>query len=170
MAGLQDNQLTWDALRPPRAFAVRWVSASALLCKRLSPPCRMLSSAQHVSTGSPWGQRSKRSNLLFFPPLPESCARDLPPPNQLCNRDTTYELQAWVRMAVGRGNTFCSAPGTGRKQSWRQRGKPRAAGSRRWGPAGCSACRNARLLEPRPQGCSTGPAPAGESLGKTRQG
>ena len=58
-----------------------------------------------------------------------------------------------------------------RKQSWRQwGGKPRAAGSWQWGPAECSAPRNARLPEPGPWDCSTGPAPAGALLGKSRQG
>ena len=62
----------------------------------------MLSSAQHVSTGSPWGQRSKRSNLLFFPPLPESCARDLPPPEKVPALNTPGE-KGWGTWRLSTG-------------------------------------------------------------------
>ena len=49
-------------------------------------------------------------------------------------------------------------------------GQPRAAGSWRRGPSGCSTLSNARLRAPRPQGCSAGLAPAGAGLGTGRQG
>ena len=105
--GLQENQLTWAALQPPGTFAVRWVSA--LRCQRLSPPCRTLSSTWYVSAWSPWGQRSNGSEFAL-PPFQGCRKRDLPPPNQLCDVDTTYELHTWVRTAVGSGQAILRCP------------------------------------------------------------
>ena len=66
--GLQENQLTWAALRPMGTLAVRRVSA--LLCNQLSPPCRTLSSTRYSSAWSPWGQPSKGRDGACFVPIP----------------------------------------------------------------------------------------------------
>lgn len=140
----------------------------AVRCNRLSPPCRMLSSRQHVSSCSPCGQDQKVAMRVCFAPSPGCHKRDLPPPNQLCDVDTPYELQRWVRTGWGeRASHSVTQPALAESRAERT---GEAQGSRRWGPAECSACRNARVLETLPQGCSTGPTPAGASLGKTRQG
>ena len=73
----------------------------AVTCNWLSPPCRMLSSRHYVSSCSPCGQDQKVAMRVCFAPSPGCHKRDLPPPNQLCDVDTTYELQTWVRTGWG---------------------------------------------------------------------
>ena len=104
---------------------------------------------------------------LALPPFPGCHKRDLPPPNQLCDVDTMYKLQTRVRTAVGSGQDIFWCPRRWQKAELDRTGGE-AQGSRQRGPAGCSAHRNAQLLEPRPQGCCTGSAPAEASLGKAR--
>ena len=43
-------------------------------------------------------------------PFPGCRKRDLPPPNQLCDVDTAYELQTWVRKAVGNRQDILRCP------------------------------------------------------------
>ena len=174
--------------RKAALLASKTISSPGMLCGHRAPLLSGGSQPQHCSANvchlpagcspvhsmSPLalpGDKDQKGAIWFSFPHSQRAAQETCHP-QISSVTGTPRTSCRCRSGQpwGTGKTFCSAPGTGRKQSWRQRGKPRAAGSRRWGPAGCTACRNARLLEPQPQGCSTGPAPAGDSLGKTRQG
>lgn len=129
------------------------------------------SPAQHTSAlALPGDKDHKRGMGLALPPVPGCHQRDLPPPPQLCDVGTTYSCSCGSGQLWAGGKPRGGAPGAGSRQSWGSEGQPRAAGSRRRGPAGCSTLSNARLLAPRPQGCSAGLAPAGAGLGTARQG
>lgn len=69
------------------------------------------SSAQGTSLlGHPWDKDQKGGTAFAFPPFPGCPKRDLPPPHQLCDMDTTYELQMGVRTTVGSGQAILQCP------------------------------------------------------------
>ena len=55
------------------------------------------------------GTKIRREGLSLSP-FPRCFKRDLPPPNQLCDVDPTYELQTWVRTAVGNSQDILQCP------------------------------------------------------------
>lgn len=55
--------------------------------------------------------KDRKGGMGFaLPPFPGHHKRDLPPPNQLCDVDTTYELHTWVRTAAGSGQAILQCP------------------------------------------------------------
>ena len=99
------------------------------------------------------GDKDQKGGMGFaLSPFPGCHKRDLPPPNQLCEVDTTYELQTWVRTAVGNSQDILQCPRRWQKAELETTGE--AQGTQQ------PAVRPSRVQ--RPQKC---PAPSASAAG-----
>ena len=99
------------------------------------------------------GTKIRREGLSLSP-FPRCFKRDLPPPNQLCDVDTTYELQMWVSTAVGNGQDILRSP-----QCWQKAELETTGGSPGQPAAGGGAWQGAAPAE-MPGSLSLGPGAA----------
>ena len=78
------------------------------------------------------GTKIKREGWGLLCPHSQGATRETCHPQISCVTWTPRtSCRRWSGWLWGTAKTFCNAPGAGRKQSWRQRGKPRALSSRR---------------------------------------